>query len=234
MLATAIACSAPSASPTVPHPANRCVTLPEPAARAIYGRVTDAAGNALAGATVSEIDWSPDRDAWRRHTLNSVTTASDGSYVLPIARAPDAVVVYAYRDAQVVWSHVVDHRRIDVEIDPTTTPGIVAVFDGRTAQGDRCARWTCPPDHDPGPDWWLRPAPCPDGGRVTYALGEDHGPASGIAIACQLDGKPHGAYTSWWLTTSHEWMEDVGWYEHGKRCGQWRDTKPATHDSPPP
>ena len=234
VLVAAVGCSAPSASHTAPRPANQCVALPEPAARAIYGRVTDAGGNALAGARVFELDWTPDGGAWRRRTLNSVTSGADGSYVLPIVHAPDAVVVFEHGDAQVVWSHVTDHRRIDVVMDRAAKPGIFAAFDGRTTQGDRCAPWECPLDHDPGPDWWLRPDPCPDGGHVAYALGEDHGPGSGVAIACKLNGELHGAYTSWWLTTSHEWMEDVGWNAHGKRCGQWRATTPAAHDSASP
>ncbi len=205
------------------------MALPEPKVRAIYGRITDGDGNAIAGAHASEVEWSPDRDAWHRNPLNTVTTTADGSYVLPIVRSPDAVVVFEHASAEVVWARVSDYRRIDVEIVGGT--GVVAVFDGRITPGDPCAAWTCPLDHEPLSDWWLRPDPCPDGGHVVYALGPDGGYAAGVAIHCEQAGKVHGASTTWTLTPDHLWTEHVGWYEHGARCGQWRDSEPL-RDSP--
>lgn len=46
----------------------------------------------------------------------------------------------------------------------------------------------------------------------------------GVTVECELDGQSHGASTIWAMTPDHDWREHVGWYEHGLRCGQWRDT----------
>jgi hypothetical protein len=208
----AIACSAaPHVAPPPPH--EMCVPLVAPSARAVYGRVTDASRKPLAGVVVEEADGSSEA-----HAAAQARTSADGAYVLPTVHGTDLIIMFELDGRRVVWAHLDAPRRIDVVLDRGRPAGILAVHDGLIERADPCAPWICPPDRAPIDLWWTHDHPCPDGAQLQFSL------AAGVTIECELDGKPHGASTNWLLTSEHRSIEHVGWYDHGQRCGQWRET----------
>ncbi len=60
--------------------------------------------------------------------------------------------------------------------------------------------------------WWTQEAPCPDGAELT---GEQGG-----KVWCRTpDGKRHGPYTMWFVSTGEKGLEGV--YDHGVLNGPW-------------
>jgi hypothetical protein len=55
--------------------------------------------------------------------------------------------------------------------------------------------------------------------------------AAGVGVGCELDGKPHGAFTAWTVNADSTLADVSGWFDHGKRCGQWRE--PPESYAPP-
>ena len=220
----AIGCSAPARVDT-PH--KRCVALPPAGAHEIAGRVTDRAGKPLASVHVDEAVWSQSDGQWKRYASARTTTAADGTYRLTVPRH-DSMVVFEHDHRRVVWGHVSTPGRIDVELDRNAAPGVIAMFDARVDDGDPCAAWQCPIDREPAAAWWTRPRPCPDGATLHFELAPDVAVRAGAGVRCELAGQPHGATTSW-IMVEQQWTEESGWFEHGKRCGRWREASEPPH-----
>ena len=229
-----VGCSAPAhlRAPT-PKP-QQCAPLTSRGAQDVYGIVTDGVGRPLEGVDVEEMRWTPALGPdWMRVPGATATTAADGTYHLPLSVGH--IVVFKSDGRQVVWGHVVAPRRIDVVLDRTKPRGVVALFDARLDE-DRCGGWQCPMSHEPVADWWTRPHPCPDGATLRFALSGHYSMGgAGVGVECELDGKRHGPFTSW-VVAADRTLDDVsGWFDHGRRCGQWHEPPepPRPPDRPP-
>lgn len=198
-----------------------CVALPPAGAHEIVGRVTDRDGKALAGVHVDQAVWSKHRDHWERHAAATTMTADDGTYRLAVPQ-PEQMLVFERDGRRVVWGHVSTPGRIDVELDSSTAPGVIAMFDGQVNAGDPCAAWQCPIDREPAASWWTQPKPCPDGGTLRFELAPDTSLRAGASVRCELAGQRHGPATTWIMVDQY-WAEEAGWFEHGKPCGTWRE-----------
>jgi hypothetical protein len=229
-----VGCSAPAHVDAPARHEARCVAMASAGPHEIVGRVTDRDGRPLAGVRIAEAAWTKRDDRWQRSAGASTTTTTDGTYRMSVPQH-DAMLVFERDRRRVVWGHVSTPRRIDVEIDGKAAPGVVAMFDGRLGGGDPCARWQCSIDREPEAEWWTRPLPCPDGGTLRFEIAPDIAFRSGASVRCELDGTPHGATTTW-LLLENAWTEESGWFEHGKRCGMWREPpvleRPGTEHQP--
>jgi hypothetical protein len=216
---------APTPKPT------QCVSITRTNAQDVYGRVTDETGRPLEGVQVQEMNWyranGPD---WMRTPGAAATTDPDGIYHLPLALG--RVILFEFEGRKVVWAHVYSSRRIDVELDVTKPPGLMALFDARLGEQNPCGEWQCPLSHEPLADWWTRPEPCPKGAKLRFAISGDYSMnAAGVGVQCELDGKPHGAFTSWTIAADGTLDDSSGWFDHGRKCGQWRE--PPVPEPPP-
>ena len=215
--------TAPAHDTAVTPKPTRCVSLTATNAQDVYGRVTDESGRPLQGVRVQEMHWErvngPD---WRRSPGAVVTTDRDGTYHLSAARG--RMILFQLGGRKVVWANVYAPRRIDLDLDVTKPPGFIAPFDARLREQNPCGEWQCPLSHEPVADWWTRPQPCPKGAKLHFAISGDYSMnGAGVGVQCELDGKPHGAFTAWTIAADGSLDDRSGWFDHGRKCGQWRE-----------
>lgn len=222
-----LGCAAP-AHVTVPiAKPPQCVALTPASALDVYGRVTDETGRPLEGVRIEEMFWFQSGPDWRRSPGATATTRSDGTYHLPLGVGH--IVVFEREGRQVVAGHLFGSERIDIEIDLTKPRGVIAMLDARLVGNDRCDQWQCPMSHEPVADWWTRPHPCPEGAKLEFHLSGDYSMSAGVGVGCELDGMPHGAFTTWTLGADRALADTSGWFDHGKRCGLWREPPESPH-----